>query len=551
MSKLLHNIGTALLEERLQSPVAPAGGDDESLRTCKSNKTGDPAKGIVENKSADVNASNIKGILRKKQEDADDGEPQHYCQHCGGKEMTQDVDMDIPGSTTMMPAGSLPNNSVACTFKRCTPHCNNVHMGDLSPVHLWDGSIALRGKSVVGRDGKYMGVPMAGGDTKVISSPISKSKTCKDAKNLQDSLSTVETAELSMSMSSSCSIEDVVLRMIEKYSLLEMPPRLAHGKEGTQSTQDVCSDNNAWQSYAQFREEVENGEGLCSSTDSKYHQLLLQEASSDLRAVAHKISYPYPKCIGAYMWPKCVYTRINDMGVSWECPNHVQVEPEQPPKIINLNMTAMVFSPFAIPRAIQLRHNYTTSTQTRQQDSIEVNVEVVEASWDYRVVDLCASETTKSENRVHVKHGQWKALASVQLDGDRVVAPYRYDASGINHKTVSKIRRWLLGIRHDGADAETILGDFDLFRLIFAATFTSLTPPLLSGNETASTSSLLFHRSIGRPWPSNRISSNEDLLRIAELELELGKEIRETSWLEYEVRMATGRLRDQDQHFEV
>ena len=231
---LLHNIGTGLLEERLLSPVVPAGGDDESLRTCKSNKTGDPAKGIVENKIADVDATIIKGILRKRQEDEDDGEPHHCCQHCGGaKEMTQDVDMDIPGSTTM-PTGSLPNNSVACTFKRCTPHCNNAHMGDLSPVHLWDGSIAHRRKSVVGREGKYMDVPMAGGDTKVKrSSPISKSKSCKDAKNLEDSLSTVETAELSMSMSSSCSIEDVVLRMIEKYSLLEMPHRLAHGKEGT------------------------------------------------------------------------------------------------------------------------------------------------------------------------------------------------------------------------------------------------------------------------------------------------------------------------------
>ena len=234
------------------------------------------------------------------------------------------------------------------------------------------------------------------------------------------------------------------------------------------------------------------------------------------------------------------------MGVSWECPNEVQVEPEQPPKIINLDMAAMAFSPFAIPRAIQLRHNYTTSTQARQQDSVEVNVEVVEASWNYRVVDLCAS---KSENPV--KHGKWKALASVQLEGDRVVARYRYDASGINHRVISKIRKWLLGIKHDGADAEKILSDFDLFRLIFAATFTSLTPPLLSGNQTASSSFLLFHRSIGRPWPSNRISSNEDLLRIAELELEIGKEIRETSWLEYEVRMATGRLRDQDQYFEV
>ena len=539
MSSLLdlHSIGTALrLREELLC-------DDESVRTCKSNKAGNPTRGIVENKSADVNSNNLKGILRKKQEDDDDGEPHHYCQHCGGKEMTQDVDMNIPGSTTM-PAGSLPNNSVAYTFRRCTPHCNNVHMGDLSPVHLWDGSIARRRKSNVGRDGNYMG----GDDTKTTGnrlSPLSKSKPCKDDKNLEDSLSTVETAELSMSMSSSCSIEDVVLRMIEKYSLLEMPPCLAHGKEGTQSIQDICSNNNAWQSYARFREEVENGEGLCSSTNSNYHQLLLQEASYDLRAVAHKISYPYPKCIGAYMWPKCVYTRINDMGVSWECPNDVQVEPKQPPKIINLDMTAMVFSPFAIPRAIELRHTYTTSTQTRQQDSVEV----VEASWNYRIVDLCAAKTAKSENCV--KHGQWKALASVQLEGDRVVAPYRYDVSGINHRTVSKIRKWMLGIRHDGADDETILSDFDLFRLIFAATFTSLTPPLLSGNETASISSLLFHRSIGRPWPSNRVISNEDLLRIAELELELGKEIRETSWLEYEVRMATGRLRDQDQYFEV
>jgi hypothetical protein len=239
------------------------------------------------------------------------------------------------------------------------------------------------------------------------------------------------------------------------------------------------------------------------------------------------------------------------MSVNWECANDIEVEPEpeQPPKIINLAMTAMVFSPFAIPRAIQLRHTYTTSIQIRQQDDKELNVAVVEASWNFRIVDLCAAKTAKSENRV--KHGQWKALASVQLEVDQVDAPYRYDASGINHGAVSEIRKWLFGIRHDGADAEKILNDFDLFRLIFAATFTSLTPSLLSDNEGANTSSLLFRRSIGRPWPSNRILSNEDLLRIAELELELGKEIRETSWLEYEVRMATGRLRDQDQYFEV
>lgn len=542
MSSILHNIATGMMEEMLS--VVPAGGDDEGVLTCKSNKVGDPAKGPVENKSADVDANNIKGILRKKQED-DDGKPHHNncaCMHCEGVEVAHHAEK--PGST-MMPAGSLPNSPVQCAIKRCTPRWNNVHvhMGDLSPVHLWDGSIARRRKSIVAKDNN----DMAGGDTKAKkSSLVSKSKSCKNAKNLEDSLSTVETAELSTSISSSCSIEDVVLRMIEKYSLLEMPSCLAKRKEDIQSIQDICSDNNTWQSYARFREEVENGEGLCSSTNSKYHQLLLQEASSDLRAVAHKISYPYPKCIGAYMWPKCVHTRINGMSVSWECAKDVEVEPEEPPKIINLDMTAMVFSPFAIPRAIQLRHAYTTSAQTQQRDGIEVNMEVVEASWNYRIVDLCAA---KRESRV--KHGQWKALASVQLDGDRIVAPKMYDASGINHRVISKIRKWLLGTKHDGADAEKILSDFDLFRLIFATMFTSLTPPLSSGNEAANSSSLLFHHSIGRPWPSNSIVSNEDLLRIAELELGLGKEIRGTSWLEYEVRMATGHLRDQDQYFEV
>ena len=101
-----------------------------------------------------------------------------------------------------------------------------------------------------------------------------------------------------------------------------------------------------------------------------------------------------------------------------------------------------------------------------------------------------------------------------------------------------------------------VSSDCDLFRLIFAATFTLLTPPIhVNGKATASSStnicSLLFRRSIGKPWPSNCIVSNEDFLRIAELELELGADIRETSWLEYEVRMATSSFRDPDQYFEV
>lgn len=490
MSSLLHNIGAGLMEEMLS--VVSAGGDDESVLTCtfgKSNKAGDPAQRIVENKRAGADVNNIKGILRK-EEDDDDGEPRHSictCTHCvGGAEVAQQH-AEKPGSTTMQ-VSFLPSNRVACGIKRCTPRYNNVNMGDLSPIHLWDGSIARRRKSIVGRDGKHRG----GGDAKAErSSSMSNLKPCKqDAKTLEDSLSTVETAELSTSISSYCTNDDVVLRMIEKYSLLEMPSCLAREKEIAHSIQGIWSDNNAWQSYARFREEVENGEGLCSSTNSNYHQLLLQEASSDLHAVAHKISYPYPKSIGAYKWPECVHTRINDMSLNWECANDIEVEPEQPPKIINLDMTAMVFSPFAIPRAIQLRHTYTTSIQIRQQDDKELIVAVVEASWNFRIVDLCAAKTAKSENRV--KHGQWKALASVQLEVDQVDAPYRYDASGINHGTVSEIRKWLFGIRHDGADAEKILNDFDLFRLIFAATFTSLTPSLLSDNEGASTSSVFI-----------------------------------------------------------
>mmetsp|Transcript_25817 Transcript_25817/g.55959 ORF Transcript_25817/g.55959 Transcript_25817/m.55959 type:complete len:530 (+) Transcript_25817:85-1674(+) len=326
---------------------------------------------------------------------------------------------------------------------------------------------------------------------------------------------------------------DIVLKMVEDYSLLDVPEQWLNKSP---QLRQLCSNIDAWRKYSKFRKAVTKGAGYrpkSSSDDDDIPQQvsqdqgndILKKTDEDLRTLSSLLSYPYPKCIGAYMWPDSAYIRINHLSSNENEENQVVVN--------SLDMTAMIFSPLAVPRAIHLIHKY-------DRDAGTDNV-VVHATFDYRTVSFQHGK---------VERGAWNNLVSVEISNNEIVST---NVDGLT-RAVSDLRGWLFGAAADGTGASdardelegatAILDDYALMSLIFATAFTPLTP-------SSSYHSPLWQRGIGPTWPSNHMVLDDDKRRINELQLELGKTIRETSWLEYEARRLTGHLRRQDEHFEL
>lgn len=329
---------------------------------------------------------------------------------------------------------------------------------------------------------------------------------------------------------------DIILKMVEDYSLLDVPEKWLNKSP---QLRQLCSNVDAWRTYSKFRRAVTKGAGYRpqsndANNDDIPQQVLqdqgndiLKKTDDDLRDLSSVLSYPYPKCIGAYMWPDSAHVRINHMDLSSN-------EKELKQVVNSLDMTAMIFSPLAVPRAIQLIHKYDRNAGT---DNV-----VVHATFDCRTVSFQNGK---------VERGAWNKFVSVEINNDEIIST---NVDGLTQHAVSDLRGWLFGAAADGTSATdaraeyegatAILDDYALLSLIFATAFTPLTP-------SSSYHSPLWQRSIGPTWPSNHMVLDDDKRRINELQLELGKTIRETSWLEYEARRVTGHLRRQDEHFEL
>mmetsp|Transcript_13607 Transcript_13607/g.28926 ORF Transcript_13607/g.28926 Transcript_13607/m.28926 type:complete len:578 (-) Transcript_13607:1152-2885(-) len=306
---------------------------------------------------------------------------------------------------------------------------------------------------------------------------------------LDTACSTIETVESSV---------DFVANTIEEYNLMPVP---AKWLDEAPHLRKICKSNQIWEAYEKFRSTIEY---------NAKHRRASKRSSAQL--IKETYMYPFTKSRGGAQWPKCSYTEMKS------------VEFNRQDEIKLLDVSAVVFSPIAVPRAIEFGHHY---------EVVALGEYIVAvAKWKYRTIYI--SPTTADG----IKKGPWMTICSTRQQQG---VTKRSDVAGLSQESIAAMRNWLIGTS-DHNSARSVLDDFDFLRFVFASTLTPLKPP--------DSSSRICMHSISRSDAEEGSSSKEDETHkrrhMDELRDSFAKN-RPISWLEYEVRKATGRLRPRDQ----
>ena len=298
---------------------------------------------------------------------------------------------------------------------------------------------------------------------------------------LDTACSTIETAESSI---------DIGANTMEEYNLMPVPSKWL---EEAPHLRKICKSNQIWEAYQKFRSSVEYNAKHRAS----------KRAISQL--VEETYMFPFAKSSGGLQWPNNSYTEIKTVAFNRQ------------DEIKFLDVSAVVFSPVAVPRAAEFCHHY----EVKSGECI-----IAIAKWKYRTIYI--SPTTADG----IKKGPWMTICSTkQVHGGIKDA----DVSGLSPEAIAAMRNWLIGTANCNS-ARSVLDDFDFLRFVFASTLTPLKP-------TDSSSRICMH-SLTR----SSVTETETNKRrhMDELRDSFAK-TRPISWLEFEVRKATGRLRPRDQ----
>lgn len=306
---------------------------------------------------------------------------------------------------------------------------------------------------------------------------------------LDTACSTIETAESSI---------DIVANTIEEYNLMPVPEKWL---DEAPHLRKICKSNQIWEAYEKFRSTIEY--------NAKHRRA---SKRSSTQRIKETYMYPFAKSRGGLQWPNSSYTEIKS------------VEFNRQDEIKLLDVSAVVFSPIAVPRAIEFGHHYEVVALGEYIIAV--------AKWKYRTIYI--SPTTADG----IKKGPWMTICSTKQQQG---ATKRSDVAGLSPEAIAAMRNWLIGTS-DHNSARSVLDDFDYLRFVFASTLTPLKPP--------DSSLRICMHSLTRSAAKETSSSTEDETHkkrhMDELRDSFAKN-RPISWLEYEVRKATGRLRPRDQ----
>lgn len=314
-----------------------------------------------------------------------------------------------------------------------------------------------------------------------------------------------------------CDDDDWRQKCVDKFGLLPLPDEWLHDKLRELST----SNNHTWKRYFTYRDSVTKSKNICTGAGPK-------KLKTRMEIDADTIGYP--------LWSKHAFPfSSHGMRIS--------------------EYDAVIFSPYAIPQAIELEHRYQYRTRMY---SIEFF-----CNWGFKLRRFDGDKSTATQTETtsaKQKHGDviQQRLAKLYPEGGFFYEDPPYDTntgfeylcsngvqdppdnegtdiwhfvekinvSNFTPSTVSRMRRWLFG----SFKSTEILSDYDFLLLLFASCGCS--------NFEQSNG-----ESFGYTWsPSGEVDDEMEAMGL--------DTINGLSWLEYQARLVSGSLRPQDTYYE-
>jgi hypothetical protein len=287
-------------------------------------------------------------------------------------------------------------------------------------------------------------------------------------------------------------------KSIAEFNLLPVPGNWLEGE----------MPNSVWKSYYNKRTAIIKAEAERANMDDDddgegaYH--LWKLGRRKLRAVEKDIRRRSGATLGFPSWSK-----NTNFAVQY-------LDSEDGESVETADYVAHVWSPFAIPRALKLKHRF---HHRARNYSVEFY-----ASWDFAIVKFNGDENNQDEQMVKLCSNCYE---------DEVLCADVIDVANLKTRTVSELRRCLFGKM-----SRDLLDDFSLLKLIFA----SMATPSFN----------TLDGDIGYFWST--FSRDRDDVAIEKRMKAEGINWMDyypgIRWLEYHARRATGALRPVDAYYE-
>ena len=222
----------------------------------------------------------------------------------------------------------------------------------------------------------------------------------------------------------------------------------------------AAGDEDAWKRYYEYRSEIddvdeEDPDHYDPEEDPETGTYLREWKQTLAQQIKERMKddcpWPWSPVLGCIDWEDCEYIRT-------------------------AHYFSHVWSPYAIPHAIELMHRYHGRSR---MNSVEFST-----AWSYRLVDFADEDSVNNE--------RMKVLCSDHFEDEELRADI-IEVDNLTKKTCRKLRKFLFGSRSDESKRVTCT-DYDFWLLIFG--FMGTTNPDLANDP--------YHCNLGYSWTPNR-----------------------------------------------